>query len=654
MSDPIILFGEVHPDVYLIGQIYDPDVDGTDVASSGKIIPSVGSLVVDNGLGGTSYVLWVVHSVHPVTFKSTLVPARIVDDLGIDKVLSYGNDIYMIYYDKRVAPTRLVIDTKLVILGTNTSEYKLIKTFPDGTTQPISISVDADGSSINEFTVSNIGTEEDPQVQRVFQCIKPFATETCIALVWVNENKLQETDYTTVIDENNPGRVLVTLNPSVVYGVGSTVVIRLYSVSDRAPVIETAVQGVRRCSNCYTTFDMHDGELVYLELYDSAGVMTSRIKLIARHATVLNDFESSSNPITAFVAKANQEKDNGDFVLYTDQTVERLAIYPELIFADGSKQMLTVDGLTTFVYGLNEVQTTIAGMEYPILVKKFLAMGVPSLLGEMTPNGTRFLVLEKKLVIEPRGRAGISKISIIPIWNPTTLRWDVRYFAYYIERNAFLDVTNQVTYTNPDVTFNGQLLDTRQNIIIRVPETMPEGDVQDYEQVISLILRSNTATVPYEFSDVQPPAVPPFIPSETVYGIQDQWHNRPIINYDSTLEQYFIPTSLFPTDETDRAKNFLEPFYIHAEPPFIPAIETQAPTPTHFILRDSLTGRSLSMHAISVEDYDSPFALITLSSPNEYVSKTVIVEFLLQQGSTYSILYGVPVKVVTGTYNPQP
>ena len=47
-NNSLLLFKQEGQHIYDYGNVYDPDVDGADVANSGKIVPAVRSIVIDN------------------------------------------------------------------------------------------------------------------------------------------------------------------------------------------------------------------------------------------------------------------------------------------------------------------------------------------------------------------------------------------------------------------------------------------------------------------------------------------------------------------------------------------------------------------------------------------------------------------------------
>ena len=130
-TSSIILFNDKKPDAFFLSQLYDPDTDGVYVEDNGKIIPKPGSLCIDN----QSFILYAVESVDE-RFKSTLKRINYVitnegddeDEASVNKILSYGNDKFYLFFDNRTKYTKLLVDSKLIVFGTTLKEYRLIKT----------------------------------------------------------------------------------------------------------------------------------------------------------------------------------------------------------------------------------------------------------------------------------------------------------------------------------------------------------------------------------------------------------------------------------------------------------------------------------------------------------------------------------------------
>lgn len=140
MSQSKTLFQDSRPDIIHLSDLYDPD------AGTGTIIPTVGSLII-----GENGAIYYVEFVHPQTKKSTLGTPRFISTEGDSdygtSIIDYNNSRFHIFYDTRVSPTKLNIDSLLVIFGIRNSEYRLKRIDPaTNKEQIISTYYDSDGT----------------------------------------------------------------------------------------------------------------------------------------------------------------------------------------------------------------------------------------------------------------------------------------------------------------------------------------------------------------------------------------------------------------------------------------------------------------------------------------------------------------------------
>ena len=561
-----ILLGEQDPDVYLLHQIYDPDIDGVDPSASGKIVPGIGSLVVDmTTTPSLTYNIWVVESVddQPIppattpTYKSHLVPATSLIDnhlLG-DKLMSYGNDVYMLFYDERTTPTKLMVGSNLMILGDNSAEYILYKHENDGTKTPISIARNAQG----EITGNRVGI--------------------------------------------------------------------------------VAVQGnaIKRPNDCETAYTMTDNDLITMEVYDSAGVKNMDIILITKRATILNDLSAVDNVITDFDVIANQEKNTGEFVIFSGQNKDDLAVFPEITFSTGHKRVVPVNDASCFMYGWEDIKTDIVGMEYPLLFKYYLAPNVQSTISS-GQGQVRWVDTTKKVVIEARSiTREVSKISPIPYYDYSNNVWKLKFVAYYRERDNLADVTNELFWRD-NTSFDGSSLGDWQDLRIGLHLQTTDGVEYDYEQNIQVLVDDINSTEPFKLRDNAD--------SVLIFGAQDLDHNRPRLRYDSDSETYTISTAQFPT-----VAKFVENFFLNANPPWNEPEESISPEPTHFTIRN-INESPIIPEPMEIEAYSTLTQLSVPEAnlpPDIYMQQTLIFEFLEQINDTqFNVLYGTPVDVRQG------
>jgi hypothetical protein len=134
-GETLIIYNNRKPDSYAEADIFDPDNP-----SSGKYFPSLNSIVIK-----TDGTLWYVSARNEETFKVTLSPCSIftstIEDATTD-IISYGNDKFCLYIDKRVSPYKLIVDAKLLFYGISIKEYTLSRVNSSGKEEIISIYLD--------------------------------------------------------------------------------------------------------------------------------------------------------------------------------------------------------------------------------------------------------------------------------------------------------------------------------------------------------------------------------------------------------------------------------------------------------------------------------------------------------------------------------
>lgn len=550
---PKILFNDKRPDSLFKSSLYDPDLHGSDYVASGKVLGKEGSIVIDDVMKPVygSYIPYVIERFDPVTFKSTLAPLKILLTSEGDnetKIISYGNDRFMLHYDDRVRPVCLVPDAKLIIFGNANVEYRLVRTNEEGQDEIISAYLDA--------------TEK--------------------------------------------------------------------FISDRIPLTPLGNTGAKACTDCHTLYTMQDGDVVHLEVFNSAGVLTARVELHTLRATILNDLASSSNPITNFDAECLQMLDSGEFFVYEKQDPEHIGITPYVEYADGTKEIVTVDKRSCFIYGLDDFIPSYPGYKQRLIIKYFLNFR-QSAADSVNIGKHRFLVVEKDLVVVSNQSTFGMKLAVLPIWIPSQRKWSLRFFAYTDRRDAVYDVTGDVTWVSAE--FDGIKFNQQQHLIFEVNLSAIYGNSYNatYRQALWLTVRDYTQYERYILKDSAD--------DEYAYGVEASTARRPVMHYDATLEQYFVPTSVFGNKAA-----FLEAFYKWARPPFNANVETLPPTPTHFTVRSS-TAQVILTTPIPVDEYNQVWNCILSGSADQLVGSNIIVEFLQKIGDTYQILYGVPVDV---------
>lgn len=396
------------------------------------------------------------------------------------------------------------------------------------------------------------------------------------------------------------------------------------------------------CQPCQISSIPVDNEELALRVYNETGARIAEVKLFAKQSDIVNDTLLFQPKIVDIKVSATQMLSNGSCYLYEKQSPDSLEITGTLVYSDGTTRRITVDDVQTFIYGKNDLIASYAGMQQKLLIKYFLSSNETT---DVSPDNASVVVsdtsISREFVVKivTNKLATPVKVSVIPEWNASLGLYNLKYFLYSSDHSGTVDITPYVTITGG--SFSGSDFVNYQTFVFTVNlnsvNSTKWATSTTYAQNCYIKLQPPTALERYVIADS---ASSPYI-----YGLDNSLSRRPVLAYDSTKRQYFIPSSIFMTEES-----VLQSFYINANPPFDTDIESSAAIPTGFLVRDAFSGAMLTTQTMSLSNYTEAFNLIG-GDNGDFVSVTVIVEFVqkLSSGVT-NILYGVPVDVTTGTY----
>lgn len=419
---------------------------------------------------------------------------------------------------------------------------------------------------------------------------------------------------------------------------GTVEVISLYLDSDgafkgnRIPLATVSGLSVitKYCTNCHTLTTLTDGETITAQLYDSNGILTVEVNLIVKKPDALNDLASDNNPIIVFDADGTQMMGD-EFYLYENQSPSVLNIRPYAQLSDGTEKTYSIDNKTCFLYGLErDGISSYPGRKFKIMIKKFLTTREMSSVSTYDPT-LRSVSVEKWINIIKNQTEYSMKLSIVPWYDASTNKFKFKYFAYTEQREHVYDVTDYITV---DGVFDPAGFGTEQymKVAFNSDVIFKKNITTNYVQSWWITLREPTNYEQYLIKDSKS--------DEYAYGVETSIRRRPIVHYDTTLKQYFVPTSVFRNKEA-----FIESFYTVARPPYDPSTESGPTEPTHFTIRAVDDVNVLISSPIPIAQYNQAWNIVRTGVASQLVGGTIIVEFLNQIGEEYRIIYGVPVSV---------
>ena len=590
MNVKSVLFGERAAGVYLKSEIFFPTDDIVDPNTSGKIVPAVGAIVVDDSIGLHNQ-LYVVTAVNQLTYEPTLVPASYVVDgsAQVDRVLSYGNDIFMLYFSSvtksvnhsNINLTRLIVDNKLSLFGKHAATYQLIRTDDDG----------------NEIVISRKYIAGDNNT------LIPAGTSISMADTGVEGIRKCDGCYTDVtLEEGEEIRCNV-------YTAGGILIAQIQLIAKKAHLLNETVDTAN--------------PIIGMEIKGTQQTPDGKLFL----------FQGQS--VHELGIYVDLKYRNGESVT--------IAIDNRRGFCYGLERVTS---------GIAGVEFPIT-VKYYLSASDATGEISESNGSIVDDNITRFITNNTSIKIISVSKDLISKVSPIPIWikgttEEDTGHWELRFLRYRDSR--MFSPYSTIHSADPEYVeivdgFNGTLFDTTQKVYIRYKEEVNNlGTTEIRNSSFVIELRDPVANP----NDIVKWLIKDDLTSNITYGDNRSPHLRPRIVYRPGTG-YRIPSEVFSeTSSQSAVEVFLENFYFNAQPPKR-VDESKAPTPTHFLIKKiDNNGSPLTVDAVPVEEFSNVLNLVIQNSNNSLVGTTVIVEFIRElDAATCEYLYGVPVEVIS-------
>ena len=559
-DNPIVLFGNIGPDVVKVSQIYDPDNDqytpsedvvvqdktyyirtysnrviefhevshpsATDnpkengwyevnaehVDQTGKYVPAAKSLVVCDVAyqNFQERAILIVDSVDDQgdnpTFKSTLVPSTNGQDPEVStRIVDYGNDRFMLYMEQDGEFVRLCPDRKLMLYGNRLYAYSLVR---DGRSisvpakELVGVTNDAlvpySGETTSEFVLDSttIGANQGKLFAMLvgtnYRAVTiPDPTSENVCCKTLDETYLLGKNY--YLEEYAPNGAITyrKLTPGTDYDVGMLVgdlkgqddvgYKRIYVQGNQFLFGVTQYVGyltkvdrpegaIRYPERCYlkSGLSLSSGEIITMEVFEFEGDsyrMVLSLKLIARTGTTLEASTKITKQLDSFkIAVENAEADElGRFKLPVGESTKNWVFHPTLVFNDGTEEIVPLDGVQSFIYGLENINSANVGQEFRLLFKYF-----PTKESPIHENMTKNYVSTTVTVIVTEGSSvSFRKVSTIPLW-----KYDTGGYTF-----AFLPYNKD--FTEPEIIYEGGRVGDNKALAFNLASYMdPNGNIR--------------------------------------------------------------------------------------------------------------------------------------------------------------------------------
>lgn len=401
------------------------------------------------------------------------------------------------------------------------------------------------------------------------------------------------------------------------------------------PLSAVGASGVKTFDICVTSADIVDGDILTIHLFDASGLVCGKAKVVLKTAYQYDELSYADDPIVemAVLPENLSQRDSADNpVLYRGQNPAELVISATLITAGGDYRMIGESEVDSalYVYGRDDIDTSKAGMTYPLLLKHFLPDNFSTPIVPYI-GSNRALTTTINVTIYDQDVDTTLKLVPIPFMTGGGT-WQLYWTKSVISRTEI--PLAAVTFENGSFD---PALPTNQSFTVKHTLVDQYGVDAVYSQDMAIQLPSGN-----------PPILTLGPTSDIKYGESGNGIPSTYISYHRD-GLFWFDSNLY-ADVTE----LLAVCYTRAFPPKL-STEAAPPTPTHFRIITPNSGFAIT--AINSLAAIHSGVNLTLGVPAEVgdlleSQKTVGIEWIRQVNGTYLYLMATPLMVNVETVLP--
>lgn len=316
---------------------------------------------------------------------------------------------------------------------------------------------------------------------------------------------------------------------------------------------------------------IENGETAMVIFYDATGLPTSKLTMTVVNSGVIRQSNSAKREISSIelVSSYLSATDTTRLEVGVNLLMTSVDVSCRVRYSDGSTSIKPVDGSKILLSGLDEFIPTQVGQTSPLTLFYQLD-STESYQGTTTASGTIRVAYTIETVSLPNAYA--VKLFMFPEWQSNGNGYALRHFMYSLDRLAYYEVTDLIEASTGSAVWDPTLYNTKQHMIFALDLSKVSPSFKSYRHV-----QKNDIT----------------LMSAGTTGVASPW----FVNYETGDEDYggsiecrlkYISSQVWSTDMSQGAETqseWLDRLYYRLHPLFDTTTETEAPTPTHFILQ---------------------------------------------------------------------
>ena len=477
MNNKVPVFGQRRAGVYLLSEIYNPDDVTSSVQTINKVVPAIGSLIVDDTVGNHN-TLYVVYSVDAITHRSTLVPAGLLDTTDDSNLnSSYGNNNYKLFFGEKLSDP--------VYYVTEDTEWKPHKDYY------VKV-IDSENPTL--FTYEPfMGNAFESEVT-YYEAIYVYEAVVDSRLSIYNNDAETFTVFKSVAIGSTDGNNDViswfykltpeerqAIDPAMEDSYLHNSKVPLLSYTDTTITNSGAIssRSAKSTRYFYTPFELKQGEKYLLIVNDNNGRPVAQVLLEGQPMLEIQKLNGRYRMITSFdIWTADDDAHPGERGIYIprNRSIEALQFYFNITYDDGTTDQLPgIDNIRLFAYGLEDIDIHAAiGTEYEILFKYFVPSVEQINLVNDSSNPRNYSIGPTKRYIYKKVKAKIVGSSTEDLTPPVFDHWALT------TKGRTYSATSQLPWTNEAVTVQAVFVDDIgvDKVLHRINDetTYAEGD----------------------------------------------------------------------------------------------------------------------------------------------------------------------------------
>lgn len=383
MTTDMILFGDNIPRFYRYTDVYIYGESDPSDLGNGKIVPAVDSVIIDDRQGPLNTHLYIVTYVDNAGSTPTY-------QLHWQEIFNtLGSNMRMVNFNNHLIAGYLEADYYSNVVGgetyMGTYDASVETSYPVGPTAGDFYLITGDGTIEGDiYTTGDWMVYDGATWNREItgDLLDRFMLDRRFSLY------SDRGEYYMLID---PDDTIISMNPADLPLVGD----------GKITLVSTDVTNKWAFGDCAIHPDKTPGvgDYVRMRIYDSSDTMLTELSVYCLAAKGLGDLSLADKILTNAEIIAPGETWNGTSVeLIEDGDPTELDIRVQLTYGDGSTDEQLIDNAVCFIYGLDDVDSTMVGSTFEFTIKYFLPNPLHSLISEAA-GSERFVALTGTILI---------------------------------------------------------------------------------------------------------------------------------------------------------------------------------------------------------------------------------------------------------------